>query len=443
VQSKRNTRPAAAGWAVLAAALAVELVDELVDGAKSAALPLIRQGLDLSYGEVGLLASVPLVLGSLLELPLGILAGQGRGRRWAVLAGGLVFIGSLAAVAAAHTFAGLLVAFVIFYPASGAFVGLTQSGLMDGDPGRREQHMARWELAGSSGSVAGPFLLIAVLAAGGGWRPAFLVLAAAAAVTWLAVARNPPRPPFGAGAADAAGAAGAGGAAGAAGGDADGPVSGPPLRRVLAALRRGDVVRWLVLLQVCDLLLDVLTGFVALYLVSVVHATPQQAALGVGIRLGAGLAGDAAVIWALRYVRGVSLLRAGAAAACALFPLFLLVPGLAAKIVLLAALTLVTAPWYPMLAARLYESLPGDSGVAVTLSSAASLVGGAGPLAVGFLAERFGLGWALASLAVTAPLVLAGLSLRSEHRPEAGGSPEADGSPDAGRPAGAGAPGPD
>jgi hypothetical protein len=72
----------------------------------------------------------------------------------------------------------------------------------------------------------------------------------------------------------------------------------------------------------------------------------------------------------------------------------------------------------------------------VTLSSAASLVGGAGPLAVGFLAERFGLGWALAGLAVTAPLVLAGLSLRSEHRPEAVGSL------DTGRPANAGTPGP-
>jgi FSR family fosmidomycin resistance protein-like MFS transporter len=408
---------------VLAAALAVELVDELVDGAKSAALPLIRQGLDLSYGQVGLLASVPLLLGSLLELPLGVLAGPGRRRRWAVLAGGVVFVGSLAAVAAAHTFAGLLAAFVIFYPASGAFVGLTQSSLMDAGPGRQEQHMARWELAGSSGSVAGPFLLIAVLAAGGGWRPVFLVLAAAGTVAWLALARNPPRPPPGAG--PVAGATQA--PAGDRPGSGDRPGGGTPLRRVLAALRRGDVVRWLVLLQVCDLLLDVLTGFVALYLVSVAHATPQQAALGVGIRLGAGLAGDAAVIWALRHVRGVTLLRAGAAAACALFPLFLLVPGLWAKLALLAALTLVTAPWYPMLAARLYESLPGDSGVVVTLSSAASLVGGAGPLAVGFLAERFGLGWALGTLAVTAPLVLAGLG-RSPRSPAGSAAGPAAGS---------------
>ena len=135
---------------MLAAALAVELVDELVDGTKSAALPLIRHGLGLSYAQVGLLASVPLLLGSLLELPLGVMAGQGRRRRLAVLAGGAVFILTLAAAAAARSFAGLLAAFVVFFPASGAFVSLTQSGLMDADPGRREQHMARWELAGSA-----------------------------------------------------------------------------------------------------------------------------------------------------------------------------------------------------------------------------------------------------------------------------------------------------
>jgi len=171
--------------AVLAAALAVELVDELVDGTKSAALPLIRQSLALSYGQIGLLVSVPLLLGSLLELPLGVMAGHGRRRRLAVLAGGAVFVLTLVAAAAARSFVGLLAAFVIFFPASGAFVSLTQSGLMDADPGRREQHMARWELAGSAGSVAGPFVLIAVLAAGAGWRSAFGVLALAAAVAWL------------------------------------------------------------------------------------------------------------------------------------------------------------------------------------------------------------------------------------------------------------------
>jgi len=52
------------------------LVDEFVDGAKGAALPLIRHDLGLSYDQVGLLASVPLLVGGFLELPLGVLAGR-------------------------------------------------------------------------------------------------------------------------------------------------------------------------------------------------------------------------------------------------------------------------------------------------------------------------------------------------------------------------------
>jgi FSR family fosmidomycin resistance protein-like MFS transporter len=65
-----------------------------------------------------------------------------------------------------------------------------------------------------------------------------------------------------------------------------------------------------------------------------------------------------------------------------------------------------------VLQAQLYAALPGRSGVAVTLSSAAALAAAAGPLAVGFLAQRFGLGWAMASLALAAPVLLAGLARR-------------------------------
>jgi MFS transporter, FSR family, fosmidomycin resistance protein len=425
-----RARPILAGAAVIAAALAVELVDELADGAKAAALPLIRRDLALSYGQIGLLVSVPLLLGSVLELPLGVLAGHGRRRRAAVLLGGVVFTLSLAGVAAARSFADLLIAFVVFFPASGAFVSLTQSGLMDADPARREQHMARWNLAGAAGSVAGPALLLAVLAAGGGWRSAYLVLAVAAAAAWLGVARNAPRParpdppdaaahihPDPAGAAahahpDPAGAAAhahpdpAGAAAHA---HPDPPGSVAAARRVLAGPHRPPVLRWLILLQVSDLLLDVFTGFLALYLVAVVHATPAQAALGVAIRLGAGLAGDAALIRALRRAGGLRLLRLSAAAAAAAFPGFLLVPGLWPKLLLLACVSVITAPWYPVLQAKLYDSLPDHSGVVVSLSSAAGLLGGAAPLAVGFLAQRFGLAWALASLAAAPLGLLVGL----------------------------------
>ena len=83
---------------MLLAALAVELVDELFDGAKSAALPLIRHDLSLSYVQVGLLSTIPLVVGGLLELPLGVLSGSGRRRRRFILGGGLVVILAIAVV---------------------------------------------------------------------------------------------------------------------------------------------------------------------------------------------------------------------------------------------------------------------------------------------------------------------------------------------------------
>jgi FSR family fosmidomycin resistance protein-like MFS transporter len=416
---------------VLAAGLAVELADELVDGAKGAALPLIRHDLGLSYPQIGLLASVPLLVGGLLELPLGVLAGEGRRRRLAILAGGIVFVLTLLGAASARSFAVLLGAFIAFFPASGAFVSLTQAELMDTWPDRQAQMMTRWDLAGSTGGVAGPLLLAAVLATGGSWRDTYLALAGLAALAWLGLCLRRPRAgdAVGAGkAAEASGAdganeaSGAGGAAKASG--ADGAAGGASKagagsnggaerswrvrgREVLAALRDWGTVRWLVLLQVADLLVDVFTGFLALYLVNVGHLRPTVAALAIAIRLGAALAGDAALIVVLERVGDLTVLRISAVAAALLYPGFLLVPGIAAKLVLLAVLSAATAPWYPLLQARLYGSLPGRSSAAVTLSSAAGLAGGLGPLAVGLAAQAFGLSWALAGLAAVPVAILA------------------------------------
>jgi FSR family fosmidomycin resistance protein-like MFS transporter len=351
----------------------------------------------LSYEQVGLLASVPLLAGGALELPLGIVA-TGPARRRAVLAGGIIFILSLLAVAGARSFLVLLAAFTVFFPASGAFVSLTQAELMDAWPGRQAQVMARWDLAGSTGAVAGPLLLTAVLAAGGGWRAAYLALAAAAAVAWLGTCLRDPVPaaPDAPDAPDGSDASVAGGGFWA------------RARLVLAALRDWPTVRWALVAVVADLLVDVLTGFLALYLVDVVHLAPPVAALAIAIRLGAGLAGDAALVLVLERVADVTVLRASAVAAALLYPGFLLAPGPVAKLIILAVLSAATAPWYPILQARLYGSLPGRSSVAVTLSSAAALAGGLGPLAVGLIAQAFGLSWALAVLAVVPVAVLAG-----------------------------------
>jgi MFS transporter, FSR family, fosmidomycin resistance protein len=381
-----------------------------VDGAKGAALPLIRQDLRLSYAQIGLLASVPLLVGGLLELPLGVLAGHGRRRRLTVLGGGVLFVLTLFAVASATSFTVLLAALIAFYPASGAFVSLTQAELMDSWPDRQAQVMARWDLAGSAGAVAGPLLLTVVLAAGGGWRDSYLVLAGAAAVTWLGMCLRGPHSPAAVARSSDAGPSDAGpsdaGPSDAGPSDA-GQAGTPRARDVFGALRRWGTLRWLVLVEVANLLVDVFTGFLALYLVDVVHMRPAVAALGIAIRLGAALAGDAVLVVVLERADDLAVLRASAVAAALLFPGFLLVPGMVPKLAILAGLSAATAPWYPLLQARLYGSLPGRSSVAVTLSSAAGLAGGLGPLAVGLIAQAFGLPWALAGLAVVPVVVLA------------------------------------
>jgi FSR family fosmidomycin resistance protein-like MFS transporter len=380
--------------------------DELVDGVKGAALPLIRHDLGLSYDQVGLLASVPLLVGGFLELPMGVLAGQGRRRRLVILGGGIVFLFTLLAVASARSFAVLLAAFVAFYPASGAFVSLTQAEIMDAWPHRQAQVMARWDLAGAAGAVAGPLLLTAVLASGGGWRAGFLALAVISGLIWLgALVRGRPGPD-GRDSADGGEAVDGGETAEAEAEDAERPSWRARVREIGAALRDWGTLRWLLLIEVADLLVDVFTGFLALYLVDVVHMTPAVAALAIAVRLGAALAGDAALIVILERVSDLTVLRVSAAAAALLYPGFLLVPGVVPKLAVLAVLSAATAPWYPVLQARLYGSLPGRSSVAVTLSSAAGLAGGLGPLAVGLVAQGFGLSWALAGLVLVPVAVL-------------------------------------
>jgi FSR family fosmidomycin resistance protein-like MFS transporter len=268
---------------------------------------------------------------------------------------------------------------------------------MDAWPERQAQVMARWDLAGAAGAVAGPLLLTAVLASGGSWRAGYLVLAGISALAWLgALLRGRPRPDGRAAAAEAEA-------------EAEEAEQRPWTARfaeIGTALRDWGTLRWLLLIEVADLLVDVFTGFLALYLVDVAHLTPAVAALAIAVRLGAALAGDAALIVVLERVSDLTVLRVSAAAAALLYPAFLLVPGVAPKLIVLAVLSAATAPWYPVLQARLYGSLPGRSSVAVTLSSAAGLAGGLGPLAVGLVAQSFGLSWALAGLVLVPVAVL-------------------------------------
>jgi MFS transporter, FSR family, fosmidomycin resistance protein len=118
-------------------------------------------------------------------------------------------------------------------------------------------------------------------------------------------------------------------------------------------------------------------------------------------------AGDVLLVRLLERCDSRRVLRASGWLALLLLPAFLLAPGLGLKLAALAALTLATTPWYPVLTAELYGSLPGRSGLAVTLSSGAALVGSLGPLVVGLLAQSLGLSWAMTALCVVPVIMLA------------------------------------
>lgn len=352
-------------------------MDELVGGSRAAAWPLIRHDLRLSYEQIGLVLALPGLFGSALDPVIG-LVGSGSRRRALVVAGGVAFALSVALTGAATGFVLLLIALAIGNPASGAFVSLAQATLMNREPQERERNMARWTIAGSVGYVAGPLLIAFAVWSGGGWRMVLFVLALPAIPLALAAPRSPTA------------------------------ATRESIRGFVAAIRTREVARWLTLLELTDLLGDVLHSFVALYIVDVADASPLDGAAAVATWTAAAFVGDIALLWILRRIGGMRWLRVSAWATFVAYPAFLLVPSLAAKLVLLGALGLLNAGWYALPQARLYDTLHGRSGTAVAVGGIGGLAGALVPAGIGLLAGVAGLGttmWVLL-LAPVAILVL-------------------------------------
>jgi FSR family fosmidomycin resistance protein-like MFS transporter len=379
--------------------LAVEFLDELVGGVREAAWPLIRDDLRLSYTQVGLVLSVPPVVGHLVEPLLGVLGDVWR-RRALVLAGGVAYAAGTLLVGMSPSFALLLAASILSNPSAGAFIGLSQATLMDAAPERREQNMARWALAGSVGNSVGPAAVAACVWAGASWRWGFVAAGALMLLSVAAAWRQPFETPSASEEERARAALFKG------------------LREALRALRRRAVLRWLVLLEVGDFTYDILRGFLALYFVDVVRAGEGGAALAVAVWTWVGLAGDFALVPLLERVRGLRYLRVSTAVVMLLFPLMLLAEGFSAKLLLLGLLGFANAGWYAIIKAKLYDELPGQSGtVAMTLGNVFGLASSLLPLALGAYAERYGLGPMMWLLALGPVALLAGLlTVKEESR---------------------------
>ena len=245
--------------------------------------------------------------------------------------------------------------------------------------------MARWTFAGSLGVVFGPILLGTVTLMGGTWRSMFLglgilSLGAVFGAGWILPSNSSlPWPGFG--------------------------KFWQGLKEAFSALRRGEVVRWLVLLEFSDFMLDILYSYMALYFVDVVGLTPANAAFAVGVWTVVGLLGDLLLIPLLERVNGLAYLRVSVLVELLLFPTFLLTPNFFLKLVTLGLMGLFNAGWYAILKGRLYSSMPGQSGSVMALNQVGGLLGSFLPFGIGLAAERLGLETAM-WLMLAGPLAL-------------------------------------
>jgi FSR family fosmidomycin resistance protein-like MFS transporter len=351
----------------------IEFFDELNYGVGNAALPALRTDLGISYVQVGLLLGLPGIINTFFE-PVLMLLGDTRYRKHIMLVGGLAIVLSLVAIASTKSFPLVLMGMVIGFPASGAFVSLSQATLMDLNPGREPQMMARWTVAGSLANLIGPLVLAGGFALGFGWRWAYFGLALICLVlvgmTWLRQIPMHQRE--------------------------DTTLKSQQsvkdlIRGLWEAVRNPHLMRWMILLQFSDLLLDVLTGYLALYFTDVIGFSVAQASLMVSVLMLAGLISNIVLIPLLERYPGRNLVRISAGVTGILYAAWLLAPWLWVKIGLIILIKLVTLGWYEVLQGEAFATVPGRSGTVMAINSVIGVLGGCISFFVGWVAAQAGL----------------------------------------------------
>jgi FSR family fosmidomycin resistance protein-like MFS transporter len=365
----------------------VELLDEFIYGLQSAVLPHIKSDLALTYTQVGLLFSIPGFIGIISDPIVGLLADT-RHRRALVIGGITATALGLFLVAIGNSFALILLAFSILFIASTGYVSLTQATLIDRDPSRAEQTMARWVFWGSIGVMIAPLIVTALFYFGYGWRGLYLSLAGVAGIYAALLLRY--RFDSHAGAEKQASAR-------------------EMIGNLVSALKVRELWRWLLLEELADFMLDKLLEVTGLYFSDVVGVSLAAASGAVAVFTITGLAGDTLLVPTLEKVSGLKLLRLSAIVVLIAYASFLLVPITWLKFVLIGVVSFCTAGWHAILRGKTYSVLPGQSGVVVSVTALGNISAIIVPLVIGRIADTFGLSWAMWVLALGPIAMILGL----------------------------------
>ena len=364
------------------------LLDELITGFPVVGLPLLRDQLGLSYGQIGLLFSVEALSGMIFSPIISLLSDRGS-KRWWVIGGSLGLAISLVVMGSTHNFDLLLAAFALSSPAGSAAVGLSQATLIDAAPQESTKTMTRWTLMGSVGDLLSPLAVATIATLQLGW-PALCWLGTAA---WLGAAlavgfQRFPRPT---GVVDKT--------------ETTGDVKlWAGLRE---ALRDPVLLRWAALSLIPTMMDEVFLGFVALYLRDVLHASQVV----IGVALTVSMVGSLVGLLTLdRVFRKSRISSVRLLSWLALLSLVGVIGFLVTRSIWLATVTLFVihlgvAGWYPIAKAQAYDRQPGRSGTVRAVIGLGAPFEVALPGLVGIVAGRFG---ALAGVALLglAPLLI-------------------------------------
>lgn len=310
-------------------------------------------------------------------------------RRPLLVWGALGWAVALLLVAGAPSYGWLLVAFVVAGAASGPLAQTTDVLLVEMHPDAEERIGARQTLLDTIGALLAPAAVAAVAWAGGDPRIALVGTGLAILVYAVLLAATPMPDPPGAG--------------------ADGVASVEPVQRSLRQVREnlGVVLRdreariWLLALF-GDALAEVPMLFEPVWLGGEVGASQTMVAVHAAVELAASIVGLALLDrWVQRHdVR--TILTLACAANVLIYPVWLLVPGVTTKILLVVPLALAVAPVWPLVRARALKAVPNRGGMVLAITSLYGLL----PLAAAF-------GWVSARVGLTSTMLVVHMTATS------------------------------
>lgn len=366
--------------------LSTTLFDELVTGFPIIGVPLVRDKLGLTYTQVGLLLSIGAFTKIVFEPIINLLSDRTPRRYW-IIGGFFVLSASFLLAGSTNNFLLLLLAFALTAPAGDAGLGQSQATVIDMNPQKSTQTMARWTLMSSIGDLLAPLVITTIVSIQLGWS----TLCWLAAAIWLGVALMIAMQPFPRPSAFI-------------------EQQDEPKHSLLAsfmdALRNPTLLRWALLSAIPDMADEVFLAFATLYLHDVLYASQIVIGLLVTILMIGGLLGLIVLDrFLIRHVKPHIILRWSAVVTMIGLLGFLTTHSLWVAGCMLFIIGSSVSCWYPLAKGQAYAMLPGKSGTVRAVCDLCGMPFLLLPTIVGFLAGHFGLLAGLGFLA-TAPVLI-------------------------------------